>query len=274
MSDVMRCGTARRIGWPDSSPRILDDDGAAAAQHIAECAACRAFVEDMREISSRLSASSEGAMAPREVRERIFGMLSRTRSGISGAAPRSNPVRQYAIISAAAVLMIAGSVWRVTSARPRETAIVSLLADDHRRAFQANGIASEDVPVVSQWLSDRVGFAVHAPTFTNGHLVGARLADVNGQRAAVLVYRVDDQPVSYYILPAGDDAKAEQVNGEPTIRLFQWRGFHVAAWEEPGLTEALVGDLPQARLAVLARECITQMVAVVPTRSPTPAGRG
>lgn len=271
----MKCGTARRIGWPDSSPRVLDDDGEAAAQHIGECAACRAFVEDMKEIASRLSTSSESVTAPREVRERIFSTLSRMRSGISGAAPRSNPsLRQYAIISAAAVLLIAGSVWRVTSARPAETTIVSLLADDHRRAFQADGITSENVSVVTQWLSNRVAFAVHPAIFTNGHLVGARLTEVKGQRGAVLAYRIDGQPVSYYILPASDDAKSNPIIGEPTIRLFQWKGFHVAAWEEPGLTQALVGDLPQARLVVLARECITQMVASVPTHSPMPAGRG
>lgn len=271
----MKCGTARRIRWPDNSPRVLDDDGEAAEQHIAECAACRAFVEDMREIGLRLSTSSESVTAPREVRERIFSTLSRTRSGIREAAPRSNPfLRPYAIVSAAAVLLIAASVWRVTSARPAEATIVSLLADDHRRAFQADGITSEDVSVVTQWLSGRVGFAVHAATFTNGHLVGARLAEVKGQRGAVLAYRIDGRPVSYYILPASDDGKSNQVSGEPTVRLFQWKGFHVAAWEEPGLTHALVGDLPQARLAVLAKECITQMVAITPADSGVPAGRG
>jgi len=274
MSDVMKCGTARRIGWPDGSPRVLDDNGEAAAQHMAECAACRAFVEDMREIASRLSTSSEGVTAPREVRERIFSTLSRTRSGISGAAPRSIPWRLYAMVSAAAVLLIAVSVWRVSSARPEKATIASLLADDHRRAFQTDGIESEKLPVVTQWLSSRVGFAVHAATFTNGRLVGARLAEVNGQRGAVLVYRIDGQPVSYYILPASDEARSNQITGELAIRLFQWRGFHVAAWEEPGLSHALVGDLPQARLAVLARECITQMVAMVPTGSGVPAGRG
>ncbi|MEO5588352.1 MAG: hypothetical protein ABIS03_02110 [Gemmatimonadaceae bacterium] len=270
----MRCGTARRIGWPDGSPRVVDDEGEAAAQHIAECAACRAFVEDMRQIASQLSSSAECVTAPREVRERIFSTLSRTRSGISVAAPRSTLWRPYAIMSAAAVLLIAVSVWRVTLARPADSTIVSLLADDHRRAFQADGITSENVSVVTQWLSSRVGFAVHAATFTNGRLVGARLAEVKGQRGAVLVYRIDGQPVSYYILPAGEDAKSDQVSGEPTIRLFQWRGFHVAAWEEPGLTQALVGDLPQARLAGLAKECITQMVAMVRADSGLPVGRG
>ncbi|CAN5365150.1 hypothetical protein BH23GEM2_BH23GEM2_22730 [soil metagenome] len=73
---------------------------------------------------------------------------------------------------------------------------------------------------------------------------------------------------------AGRRCKSNQVNGEPTVRLFQWRGFHVAAWDEPGLTHALVGDLPQERLSVLARECITQMVAIVPADSGVPAGRG
>ncbi len=270
----MKCGTARRIGWPDSSPRVLDDDGEAAAQHIAECAACRAFVEDMEEIASRLSTSSISVTAPREVRERIFSTLSRSRSGISNAAPRGTPWRLYAMMSAAAVLLIAGSVWRVTSSRPQETTMVSLLADDHRRALQTDGIASESVPVVTQWLSSRVGFAVHPPIFASGRLVGARLAELNGQRGAVLVYRIDGKPVSYYILPASDEAKSSQIGGEPTVRLFQWRGFHVAAWEEPGLTQALVGDLSQARLAFLARECITQMVAIVPADSGVPAGRG
>ncbi len=257
----MRCGTARRLAWPDGAPRVVDDSVESATKHIDQCAACRAFVADMREVAERLARSNQDVSAPREVRERLFTALSGARSESGRRAVKRATSFRFAGAAAITVIVLATAVWRVSSS---DTAtrfeVAPALADDHGRVLQRDGIASARESDITHWLSDRVGFAVHAPSFANGRLVGARVADVNGQRGAVLMYRVDGQAVSYYILPTPRTETPGRPLQRPDVSTSSWKGFHVAAWQEPGLTHALVGDLSAARLVGLAHECIAQMV--------------
>ncbi len=257
----MKCGAARRIAWPDGAPRAVDEAVASAAEHIDECPACRKFVADMREVAERLSASRQHVSAPREVRERLFAALSRVRSESDRTLVRRATSFRFAGVAAIALMALMMAVWRFSSPHSTpQSEVAPALADDHSRELQSDGIASDRVSDVTHWLASRVGFAVHAASFANGRLVGARVADVNGHRGAVLLYRVDGQAVSYYIFPTPGTGTGEWRLRQPGVNVSSWNGFHVAAWEEPGLTHALVGDLPAARLMVLAHECIAQMV--------------
>ncbi|MEO5739242.1 MAG: hypothetical protein ABIS29_01425 [Vicinamibacterales bacterium] len=258
---MMTCGRARRLAWPDGAPRVVDDDVAAAEAHMAQCASCRAFITDMRVLAERLSASEPQVTAPREVRERLFASLARARSEFDRARVRRVTSLRLAGAGAVALLVLATAVWRLSSPPAITSEVTERLADDHRRALRTHGITSSDTAAVARWLSSRVEFAVHAPTFTNGQLVGARLVDVNAQRGAVLTYRIGGVDVSYYILPTGEGGTAGEKPGEPAVQVTSWTGFRIATWQEPGLTHALVGDLPAARLTGLAHECITQMIA-------------
>jgi anti-sigma factor RsiW len=239
----------------------VDDRVAAAEAHIAECAACRAFIADMRVMAERLAASAPRPSAPREVRERLFASLARARSDTERTTARRVVTRWVAAAGVVALVILAAGVWRVTSMRPGPADITARLADDHRRVLHGDGIVSADSLVIVQWLSGRVGFAVHVPAFTNGQVVGARVADVNGLRGAVLAYRVDGKDVSYYIIPVPGATTGGELTRIPEVEVSSWSGFRIAAWRVPGLTHALVGDLPRARLAGLAHECIRQMAA-------------
>jgi anti-sigma factor RsiW len=255
----MTCGEARRLAWPDGAPRAVDESAAAADAHIAECVACRTFIADMRMMAERLAASAPRPSAPREVRERLFTRLARARSDAERTQARLAVKRWLAAAGVAALVILAAGVWRLSSVRARSADIAARLADDHRRVLHGDGIISADSVVVSQWLSSRIGFAVRVPVFTNGQLVGARVADVNGSRGAVLAYRVDGRDVSYYIIPFPGAPTGGEMTRTPVVQVSSWSGFHIAAWSEPGLTHALVGDLPGARLSGLAHECIRQM---------------
>jgi len=258
---MMMCGEARRLAWPDGAPRAVNEKVAAAEAHVAECAACQAFMSDMRSLAHSVAASAPNDSAPREVRERLFAALARARFEDQRAQARRLTTRRLAAAGIVAAIVLGTAVWRLSP--PRAADVAARLADDHRQALHTDGIASGDTAAAARWLSDRVGFAVHVPTFTNGQLLRARVADMEGRRSAVLAYRIDGQDVSYYILPAGRNGIASVVPGAPAVRVSAWSGFRIASWREPGLTHALVGNLPAARLAGLARECIRQMLAFV-----------
>lgn len=263
---MMTCGEARRLAWPDSAPRAVDDSVEAAEAHIAKCADCHAFISDMRALGARLSASAPRPQAPREVRERLFAALARARSDFDRSRVRRGTALRVAVAGMVGLLVLAFAVWRQSPPRAGMSQVAARFADDHRRALGTEGIASSDATEVARWFSGRVGFAVHVPIFTNGQLVGARLAEVDGQRGAVLAYRIDGMDVSYYIFRAPGAAEARHLAREPAVHVSSWSGFRIAAWEEPGLTHALVGDLAAARLTGLARECIRQMIASLAPR--------
>jgi hypothetical protein len=257
---MMTCGAARRLAWPDGAPRVVDERVAAAEAHIADCAACRDFVADMRVLAERLAASGRSPSAPREVRERLFANLARARSDNERRQVRRVFTR-WVTAGVAALVILAAGVWRLSSVVRAPADITARLADDHGRVLQGTGITSSDSDVVIQWLSGRVGFAVRVPSFTNGQLVGARIVDVNGLRGAVLAYRVDGRDLSYYLRPVPGAPTSDDTSRMPEVQVSSWSGFRIAEWRVPGITHVLVGDLSGSRLAGLAHECIRQMAA-------------
>jgi len=83
---------------------------------------------------------------------------------------------------------------------------------------------------------------------------------VNGQAGAVVEYTIAGRSLAYYVLPAphGDrGAKPREV------RLASRAGYRIAAWDDAGLTHALVAGLPERKLIELAHYCMQQMMAAV-----------
>jgi anti-sigma factor RsiW len=268
----MSCGEARRLCWPDGSPRALDDSTAAAEAHIAECAACRAFIAEMREMAELLAAASPQASAPRDVRERVFSSLERARLDRGRRRSRRLFLRGLSVAGVAAVIVF--GVWQSRTAPTGSADIGAQVAEDHRRELQGTGITTTDSTLIGQWLSARVGFTVRIPAFSNGQLVGARVADVDGARGAVLAYRVDGQDVSYYLIPAQSTSPGRAINDDPVVQVSNRSGLGIAAWDEPSLTHVLVGNLPGTRLSELAHECIRQMMALGENPDAIPAAFG
>ncbi|MPZ21241.1 MAG: hypothetical protein GEV06_25590 [Luteitalea sp.] len=112
---------------------------------------------------------------------------------------------------------------------------------------------------MQQWLSGRVPFAVHIPVMPDAAFEGARLCYLDGRRGVVLRYQVDGDEVSYYVMLAGP-SYAPPPAPERFLRGAE-SGYQVVAWHDAGLTHALVGKLPEARLLQLARFCVDRQAA-------------
>jgi anti-sigma factor RsiW len=259
---MMTCGRARRLLWPDTGPREATAEVVEARAHVSGCELCRRFFEDMRRVSERIRAGAPRPEAPVAVRDRLFKAIARARTGASGPQVAASWRRRLAVGLVATVLLAGAWLGYVATHRRGMPAgdALSAIVEDHVRAQSGSGLASSDSLDVARWLADRLPFAVQVPIFPGGRLKGARVLPVNDhQPGAVVEYAIGDKALSYYVLPttSGGTVPPRQ------IRLTSRLGYHLAVWEDAGLTHALVAVLPEPKLLALARYCIHQMMAAL-----------
>jgi len=254
---TMSCGKARRLLWPDAGPRAVTPEIEAAERHLVECEECRAFLEEMRHLARITHEVGPRPPAPRAVRDRLFQTVARARTGSPGA--KQQAAARWAVV-AATIVLAAGLAWVWGSRRAAERDPIASFADDHMRATRGEGIVSSDTAVVARWLASRLPFAMDVPTLPNLELRGARLCIMDGRRGGVVEYTAGGRSVSYFVVPSGPAVRPPARRGDD-VRVASREGYHVAAWQEPGLVHALVGDLPEATLVELARLCMAKMMA-------------
>ncbi len=251
------CGTARRLLWPDASPQALTPEREAAEAHLASCEPCQRFVAEIRASAVAICEGAPKPPAPVEVRERLFTALARERAR-SGVPVR--PARARALGWAVAAL----AVLAVRS--PSSVQELTGFAEDHVRALQGDALNTADPVAIEAWLRARVPFAVHVPQIPGAALEGARLCLLGGRRGAVVRFRLEGEPLSYYVMAEGtgdtDRFDAAAFREETDA------GYNVVAWQRDGLIHALVGALPRERLAGLARMCTEQLAAALRATEP------
>ena len=254
----MSCGPARRLLWPDAGPREATAEILAAREHAGRCPDCQRFLEDMRRLGDQIREAVPRPAAPLEVRDRLFRSIAAARTGRADRTAR--PWRRRLGAGLAAALLLGGAWlgWRAASdfATLRPDAL-GAIAEDHVRSQRSAGLISSDSADVARWLSERLPFGVEVPLFPGARLAGARLLLLGGQSGAVVEYAIQGRTLSYYILPgSGSDAAVEPRQ----VRVASRAGYRIAAWEDAGLTHALVAGLPGPRLVELAHYCIEQMM--------------
>jgi anti-sigma factor RsiW len=255
---MMTCGRARRLLWPDTGPREATPEVVEARAHVSRCELCRRFFDDMRRVSERIRAAAPRPHAPADVRDRLFKAIARARTGASASG--GTRWRRRAGLGLVATVLLAGTwLGYLATRRPVISAsdALSSIVEDHARARSGSGLASSDSLEVARWLADRLPFGVQVPIFPEAQLKGARLLLINRQLGAVVEYAIGGESLSYYVLPtsSGDATAPRQ------IRVTSRYGYHLATWEDAGLTHALIAVLPEPQLLALARYCIHQMMA-------------
>ena len=257
---TITCGRARRLLWPDTGPREATAEIVAAREHVSRCPACQRFLDDMRRLSERIREAMPRPEAPVQTRDRLFKAIARART--DGSVRDGVRRHRLRAVGLAVALLVGG--WLGLSLVPERMAPsldpLGAIAEDHLRAQRNTGLASSDSLEVARWLADRLPFAVEIPIFPEAQLKGARLLLVNRQSGAVVDYEIAGRSLSYYVLPA---IAGEAGTADRQIRVASRAGYRVAAWEDAGLTHALVAGLPGPKLVELAHYCIEQMTAAV-----------
>jgi anti-sigma factor RsiW len=241
----------------------------AAREHASRCPLCQRFLADLRRLSERIREGMPRPEASVEVRDRLFKAIARARTNetVGGSVRRH---RRWAAGLAAAVLL--GGTWLGLSLLPHREVpssdALGAIAEDHLRSQRNPGLVSSDSLEVARWLADRLPFSMEIPIFPEAQLKGARLMLVNRQSGAVVDYTIAGRSLSYYVLPASQGNTARTLD----IQLTSRAGYQIAAWDDAGLTHALVAGLPGPKLVELAHYCIEQMMAAVAAWRSSSAG--
>jgi anti-sigma factor RsiW len=255
-SVTMTCGRARRLLWPGAGPKAASPEVIEAQQHLEACSACQQFVRQMLALGDAIHDAAPREHAPVDVRGRLFGAIARARTGAQQS--RSHRHRRAQWLAAAVVLVVslAGALTVNRVMRGARADPITAIAEDHAKALGQTHIASEDPAEITRWLAGQVHFAMHVPVLPEAKLRGARLCVLDGRRGAVVEYEVDGVAVSYFVVPD----EAEPAGHGVTARFDGTKraGYHVVSWREPGLLHAMVGNLPESRLATLAKACVEQ----------------
>ena len=243
----MRCDDARDQAsvWLDNElpePRVR-----AVTDHMAGCAECRAYANDLRRLSGQVGLLAREP-APFGLGDRIGAALARESGRKPPAVSRwqgyvslwaSQWASQAAAMAAVCLLSVFGtwSVLRVPDAA--SSAGHDAVAAHVRSLLQDSPIevASSDRHTVRPWFSGRVEFAppVRDLTAEGFPLLGGRLDYVDGHRVAALVYKRRLHTISVFVWP--EAAPASQA-----ARATVASGLNVLSWSKDGLAWWAVSD--------------------------------
>jgi anti-sigma factor RsiW len=224
-------------------------DVISARRHVQECVECRQFFDEWKLLHSRLKEIAVREAAPLEVRQRLFAAIAEARTN-----DRRNSRRLWMVAGGiAAVALLASPLFlRRVHQQPLES-FAAAVAADHGQWLHGGEITTGAESEVSRWIATKVPYAVDVPVFPGGRLIGGRIARIDGRQAAVMLYDIDGQPMSYFVVQRDGTRRAER-----TQRLIHAtaEGYQLVMWDEPGLLHVLVSRAPTAVLDQLALMCI------------------
>ena len=120
----------------------------------------------------------------------------------------------------------------------------------------ARGVLPLDIARVTpkeaeRWFDQKLNFNVELPELNGEHLtfVGGRIAHLDGAEVAALEYRVDDQGVSLFVMPA-EHYDRLGLKPEPRFRMLNRHGYDVIVWKSHGVAYALVSEIGGRSCAV------------------------
>jgi|SRR5580765_5584630 len=246
---------------------FLDDEldpvtSRAVAEHLAECPSCAAAFDRRRQLSASLKRDLEYHRAPDLLRARVMRDL-RAATGRDEARARLAMPSWRWLSTAAAVFVVAGGVWLLTSLPGGGTddAATREAVSGHIRSLMAShltDVASTDQHTVKPWFAGKLDFSPPVTDFAAADypLVGGRLDYLQGHPVAALVYTHRKHIINVFEWPiagARDELAAAVTE----------RGYHVIRSTHAGMACWLVSDLNAAELTAFAR-----MLAAPPPVSP------
>lgn len=237
----MRCVEARRRIEAYADDELGLETTLEIEAHLERCTSCREIVREAR--------GFRRAVAELYPRESLPPTLeaSVTRA-LEGPTRRDRlPALAGLAVAAVALLALLGSL-RGGLAEARPIAVDSAVAL-HEAAVRGDlrvALDSPSLPAVSRWLARELPFLTPigegAPEF---RLAGASAVDLGGERAALVAYRREGEPVSLFVLPLrawGEFGRTVRFRGIE-FRESAVGAHRVIAWSHAPVSYLLVSTL-------------------------------
>ncbi|MCA2213485.1 anti-sigma factor [Jidongwangia harbinensis] len=205
---------------------VDDLERAAFERHLADCPACRADADELRETAARLAGDTWSVPPPR-LRGEVLAAIGRTRQlppvTTAAARPEQSGWRRRLVAAAAAVALAGGTgaaVYAVQEQRVRENGTLAAEAQ-LREARTRSILAAPDVVVRTAPMSGggKVTVASSALRDAGVVLVGADQAPAADQAFQLWTVRGGGAPVAVPdgVLAAGSAVGVEIVDGLPDV---------------------------------------------------------
>ena len=228
--------------------------------HLETCRTCQRDLEEMEAFSKRIRAARSQVQAPESLRRRVESSLTQERpaGGSSDGfrvhrGGRKESLTKWWIGVAAIFFAVVASTLLVLSQRSHESDLMRTAIRAQQDLEQGRlplDITTDSAQQVSSWFGTRVAFPFHmanagiaADDRAKYKLVGGRLMSVNGERAALLSFRLRDEQVSMLVGPGSlpvDTRGASIHSGDVTLHPREQDGMHVVSWKNRGLSYVLV----------------------------------
>ncbi|MDZ7779007.1 MAG: hypothetical protein U5R14_03585 [Gemmatimonadota bacterium] len=269
----MNCREAREGLWPPERPRLLDPEIERAREHVRHCPECaRYFQQDRAVLDSwhRL----RGVRAPLRVRLHVFQALARARGeggevriaeestgAPTGEVGRSRARRWMAVaivalIVVGSVSVVFGSTWsqeRVASEpEPAAAGSEAAFVEDYlRRAVGEDYLETSDRAEIARFLRRELGLQSELLELSGLVPTRVEICLLEGRRGAMVVYRLDGERVTHYLVPKRAEDRPPRVAREHGA-------LAVVTWASSTIEEALVGQVSPDTLLQLARDGVSE----------------
>ena len=251
-----RCDDIQPLVRDAGRGRLLPDEAARVTAHLSTCAACRALADEERALDERLDTLPQRP-ASLALKRRLAARLpdeERTRT------TRRRGTLVAASLALAACVALAAVALHGRFAAPPANALVAEAVADHLRVVYRDrpvDIESGGPHQVKPWFTGRLDFAL--PSLFGGDadftLSGGAVGWYVDRKAAVLVYKHLLHTVSLFVFRADGlpFPRADRDLGRVAARVERQHGFSVVIWRDGDLGYALVSDLNEDDLQLLAR---------------------
>ena len=255
----MNCSEARRSLWPPERPRLAEAEVLRARRHVQDCASCESYLaQDRALLGAYDRVSLHGA--PQALRERVFDALATERSKSLGFAPAGGASRRrFVAVAAASVAGLLAGGFAMSLRDVSETGLDEggLFAEDYlRRAVSQERVVSSDAAEIGRFLTRELGRAIRPLDVPGLRCTSAEICLIKGRRGAMIQYVEEGQKISHYLIPQ-EGTKPRDPQPASTWSSSRGEGGNgggpaLVTWATSEVEQALVGEVPEARLIELA----------------------
>lgn len=213
-------------------------------QHLAECAACRAYCRSTQAISRRLQTALPYYEAPTAMRRKVASLNAGDDIERPRAAARGARALEFAAMLLLGVALGGGGTWSWLQQRSEGTVQQAVL-DAYVRAQQTPGrltdVTSADRHQLKPYFTGKLDFAPPVEDFAAAGfpLWGGRLDYLNQRPVAALLYRHQQHVIQLIIWP---EPKIGDFPPRNNVR----RGYQLWYWQRDGLRAYALSDLNEA----------------------------
>jgi anti-sigma factor RsiW len=241
--------------WAGKLDAYVDGEGArdelaAIDEHLQTCPDCAREALGRIQMKRATRLAAQRFAPPPELRLRIERSLRKDRKSAWSLAWRPG------IVAIAALLLLAvASSLVFTRHVEREQALAELVDLHVATLASANpvDVVSTDRHTVKPWFQGKLPFSFNLPELGNTQfkLLGGRLAYLNHNPAAQLLFQTGKHQISVFIIQE-PDARSGSISAALEPGAVRERGFNMETWSENGLRYAVVSDTNAADVHALS----------------------